>query len=119
MRAAGIGFGDRVAFVEKNGAEFFETVCGLGKLGAVGVPVNWRLAAPEMRHIIDDAQARVVVVGDEFFGHLEAIEDRLRDVADDRCRSEPTTGGPPSTPGSPSIRPWIPASRRVPMTSRS
>jgi long-chain acyl-CoA synthetase len=62
FRAAGVGFGDRVAFVDKNGAEFFEVVCGLDKLGAVGVPVNWRLAAPEMLHIIDDAQARVVAL---------------------------------------------------------
>jgi long-chain acyl-CoA synthetase len=75
--AAGVGFGDRVAFIEKNGAEFFEVVCGLAKLGAVGVPVNWRLAPPEMLHIIDDAQAKVIVVGQEFFGHVEAIEDRL------------------------------------------
>ena len=77
FRAAGVGSGDRVAFVEKNGAEFFEVVCGLAKLGAVGVPVNWRLAAPEMLHIIDDAEAKVVVVGSEFFGHVESIEDHL------------------------------------------
>ena len=75
--AVGVGFGDRVAFIEKNGVEFFEVICGLAKLGAVGVPVNWRLAAPEMLHIIDDAQAKVAVVGSEFFGHIEAIEDRL------------------------------------------
>ena len=73
----GVGFGDRVAFIEKNGAEFFEVVCGLAKLGAVGVPVNWRLTAPEMLNIVNDAQAKVVVVGAEFFGHVEAIEDRL------------------------------------------
>jgi long-chain acyl-CoA synthetase len=76
--AAGVGFGDRVAFIEKNGAEFFEVVCGLAKLGAVGVPVNWRLAPQEMLQIVDDAQAKVVVVGAEFFGHVEAIEDRLK-----------------------------------------
>ncbi len=34
--AAGIRAGDRVAFVEKNGAEFFDVVFGLAKLGAVG-----------------------------------------------------------------------------------
>jgi len=77
FRDAGVGLGDRVAFIEKNGAEFFEVVCGLAKLGAVGVPVNWRLAPPEMLHIVDDAQAKVVVVGSEFFGHVEAIEDSL------------------------------------------
>ena len=80
FRAAGIGFGDRVAYIEKNGAEFFDVVCGLAKLGAVGVAVNWRLAPPEMLHIIEDAQARIVVVGSEFFGHLEAIEDGLTTV---------------------------------------
>jgi long-chain acyl-CoA synthetase len=81
FRAAGVGFGDRVAFVEKNGAEFFEMIFGLAKLGAVGVPVNWRLAPPEVAHVIGDSQARIVIVGSEFFGHIEAIEDRLTTVS--------------------------------------
>lgn len=72
--SAGIGFGDRVAFVERNGAEFFDVVFGLAKLGAVAVPVNWRLAAPEIRHIVADCRAAAIVVGEEFFGHVEAIE---------------------------------------------
>ncbi|KWX66192.1 AMP-binding protein, partial [Mycobacterium sp. NAZ190054] len=71
---AGVGFGDRVAFVEKNGVEFFDVAFGLAKIGAVGVPVNWRLAAPEMRHVIADSGARIVVVGQKFADHLEAIE---------------------------------------------
>ncbi|QZT57754.1 long-chain-fatty-acid--CoA ligase [Mycolicibacterium austroafricanum] len=74
---AGVGVSDRVAFVDKNGAEFFEVTFGLAKVGAVGVPVNWRLAAPEMRHIIADSGAKIVVVGQDFAGHLEAIEDGL------------------------------------------
>ncbi|MGD9618948.1 MAG: long-chain-fatty-acid--CoA ligase [Mycolicibacterium sp.] len=74
---AGIGFGDRVAFIERNSAEFFDVVLGLAKLGAVGVPVNWRLAAPEMRYIIEDSGARLVVVGQDFYGHIESIEDDI------------------------------------------
>ncbi len=74
---AGIGFGHRVAFVEKNGLEFFDVVFGLAKLGAVGVPVNWRLATPEIRHIIEDCGAAAIVVGEEFFGHIEAIEHQV------------------------------------------
>ena len=80
LRAAGVGPGDRVVFLEKNGAELFEVTFGLAKLGAVCVPVNWRLAPPEMLQIISDARARVIVVGSEFFGHIEAIEDRLTEV---------------------------------------
>ncbi|MDA2891811.1 long-chain-fatty-acid--CoA ligase [Mycolicibacterium sp. BiH015] len=74
---AGVGVGDRVAFVERNGVEFFDVTFALAKLGAVGVPVNWRLAPPEMRHVIADSGASVVVVGQEFVGHLEAIEREL------------------------------------------
>ena len=48
FQAAGVRSGDRVAFIEKNGVEFFEVTYGLAKLGAVVVPVNWRLAPPEM-----------------------------------------------------------------------
>ncbi|MEH3143131.1 MAG: long-chain-fatty-acid--CoA ligase [Mycobacterium kyogaense] len=75
--AAGVRRGDRVAFIDRNGAEFFEVTAGLAKLGAVGVPVNWRLAPAEMAHILADCGASVVVVGADFFGHVEAIEAQL------------------------------------------
>ncbi len=107
----GVDFGDRVAFIDKSGAEFFELTYGLAKLGAVIVPVNWRLAAPEMLQIIEDAGAEVVVVGSEFFGHIEAIEDRL-------TRSTPsslsgaTAAGSRSRTGSAVSPPMIPASPR-------
>ncbi len=78
--AAGVGFGDRVAFIGKNSAEYFDVTIALAKLGAVGVAVNWRLAAPEMLHIINDATARVVVVGAEFFGHVEQIAQHFTHV---------------------------------------
>ncbi len=74
--AAGVRAGDRVAFIDRNGAEFFDVMFGLAKLGAVGVPINWRLAPAEMAHILADCGAALVVVGADFFGHLEAIEDR-------------------------------------------
>ena len=54
LAAAGVGAGDRVAFIDKNGLEYFEVTFGLAKLGAVGVAVNWRLAPPEIATIIDD-----------------------------------------------------------------
>lgn len=75
--AAGIGAGDRVAFLDRNGAEFFIAMFGLAKLGAVGVPVNWRLAPPEIAHILADCGAAAVVVGADFFATIEAVEPQL------------------------------------------
>ena len=80
LRASGVGPGDRVAFIDKNGLEYFEVTFGLAKLNAVNVAVNWRLAPAEMAQIIDDAQAAVVVVGDEFVPHIEKVEGDLAGV---------------------------------------
>ena len=46
--AAGVGAQDRVAHLDKNGPEYFSFLFGASKINAVGVAVNWRLAAPEM-----------------------------------------------------------------------
>ncbi|HZM31438.1 MAG TPA: long-chain-fatty-acid--CoA ligase [Acidimicrobiales bacterium] len=80
LAAAGVGAGDRVAFIDKNGLEYFEVTFGLAKLGAVNVSVNWRLAAPEMAQIIEDAGAEVVIVGPDFVPAVERIEGDLRRV---------------------------------------
>lgn len=80
MAAAGVGPQDRVAIVDKNSVEIFELVFGLAKLNAVAVNVNWRLAPPEMRQIIDDAEAEIIVVGPDFISAIEQVEDDLSRV---------------------------------------
>ncbi|MHB1137732.1 MAG: long-chain-fatty-acid--CoA ligase [Microthrixaceae bacterium] len=80
LRTVGVGVGDRVAFIDKNGLEWFEVTFGLAKLGAVNVSVNWRLAPPEMAQIIRDAQAEVVVVGPDFLDAIEKVRDDLDGV---------------------------------------
>jgi long-chain acyl-CoA synthetase len=77
---AGVAEQDRVAFIDKNGPEFFEVNFGLGKVNAVNVGVNWRLAPTEMAQIINDARAKIVVVGPDFVPHVEKIEDELGTV---------------------------------------
>jgi len=80
LSAAGVEPGHRVASIDKNSMEFFEITFGLAKIGAVNVAVNWRLAPPEMRQIIDDAQAPVLFVAPEFYEHVEKIEGDLATV---------------------------------------
>jgi acyl-CoA synthetase (AMP-forming)/AMP-acid ligase II len=80
LTAAGVGRDDRVAFLDKNTPEFFEVLMGAGKVGAVMVPVNWRLAPAEMGFIIADAAARVLVVGSEFVSAMKEVADELSSV---------------------------------------
>ncbi|HLN43475.1 MAG TPA: long-chain-fatty-acid--CoA ligase [Acidimicrobiales bacterium] len=77
LRADGVGIGDRVAFLDRNGLEYFEVLFGGALGGAVNVAVNWRLAPPEMAAVIDDARAKVLVVHPEFVPHLAAMESGL------------------------------------------
>ena len=57
----GVQKGDRVAFLGENCPEFLVTLFGAATLGAVFVPVNTRLAPPEIAHVLSDSGARVLV----------------------------------------------------------
>ena len=73
LLAAGVKPQDRVAFLDKNAAEYFLVLVGAGKVNAVTVAVNWRLAPPEIEYIIENSGAKVLVVGSDFLAHLAQI----------------------------------------------
>jgi len=62
----GIRRGDAVAYIGENSPQFLEVMFGAAQLGAVFVPVNTRLAAPEVQHLLVDSGARAVVLDPEF-----------------------------------------------------
>jgi long-chain acyl-CoA synthetase len=80
LLAAGVGAQERVAFVDKNGPEYFEVVFGGAKANIVTVAVNWRLAPAEMAYIVNDSEAKVLFVGPDFLGHLDEMEGSLKSV---------------------------------------
>ncbi|MGH3642346.1 MAG: fatty-acid--CoA ligase FadD5 [Mycobacterium sp.] len=57
----GVGFGDRVLILMLNRTEFIESVLATNLLGAIAVPVNFRMTPPEIAFLVGDCQARVVV----------------------------------------------------------
>ncbi|HET9731090.1 MAG TPA: long-chain-fatty-acid--CoA ligase [Acidimicrobiales bacterium] len=89
LARAGVGPGDRVAFVDKNSPEYFEVLFGAAKLGAVTVAVNWRLAPPEMGYIVGDAGAPVLAVAAEFARLVPSmgLSDGVEVVAGDEYES--------------------------------
>ncbi|MGI9030490.1 MAG: long-chain-fatty-acid--CoA ligase [Ilumatobacteraceae bacterium] len=89
--AAGVGDQDRVAFLDKNGIEHFEVFYGAALANAVCVDVNWRLAPPEVEYIVNDADAKVLVVGPDFVPVLDAIADRLTTATTILAIADPTS----------------------------
>ena len=70
---AGLGVepGERFAIIARNGFRFEEMKFAGYWLGAVPVPVNWRLAPPEIRHVLADSGCRLIAIEDEFAGVME------------------------------------------------
>ena len=66
LAARGIGRGDRVLFQLCNGIEFALLYLAAQRLGAVAVPVNYRLAPAETAHILRDSTPGVYVFDAEF-----------------------------------------------------
>ncbi|MEV6794082.1 long-chain fatty acid--CoA ligase [Streptomyces sp. NPDC051320] len=61
LRERGVKRGDRVAFLGPNHPAFLETLFATGLLGAVFVPLNTRLAPPELRHQLADSGSRLLL----------------------------------------------------------
>jgi long-chain acyl-CoA synthetase len=78
--AAGIRPQARVAVLAKNGAAFFELWFGAAKANAVLVPVNFRLAPPEIAFVLNDAQAELLFVGADFYATIDNIVPELKHV---------------------------------------
>jgi long-chain acyl-CoA synthetase len=76
----GVRPGDRVCVLDQNHAGFIELMFGLAKAGAVYVPVNWRLAPPEVSYVVNDSEAKLLFVGGSFCQIIEEIEDQLKTV---------------------------------------
>jgi fatty-acyl-CoA synthase len=62
----GLRRGDRVAFLMENSPQFVETLFAVANLGAIAVPMNFRLDASEIAFLLADSGATAIVVSDRF-----------------------------------------------------
>jgi fatty-acyl-CoA synthase len=100
LRAQGVGPGHVVGLLSYNCPEFLETLFAANHLGAVAMPINWRLAAPEVRYILEHSEARALVcdeallsLGAEAAAGLEATLLRVVISPGSPDTSDPPTGG--------------------------
>jgi fatty-acyl-CoA synthase len=81
LAARGIGRGDRVAYLGSNHPTLLEALFATGLLGAAFVPLNTRLAAPELAYILRDSGAAALIWSPRLAGVVEQL--RAHDVV--RC----------------------------------
>ena len=66
LLAQGVGAGTRVAYLDRSSPEVVELLFAASKIGAVLVPLNWRLAVPELAAVLADSEAPVLIAGPAF-----------------------------------------------------
>ena len=76
----GLGVGDRIAFLDRNGIAYFDFLFGGSLIGAVNVAVNWRLAPAEMADIIDDSGAPLLAIHVDYLPALADMTSGLPSV---------------------------------------
>jgi fatty-acyl-CoA synthase len=77
----GVNKGDRVAILSLNRPDYLVLLYACARLGALLVPLNWRLAAPEQLFILSDAGAKVLVLEQAFAAILPDLTEKLPDTA--------------------------------------
>ncbi|KRE28123.1 long-chain fatty acid--CoA ligase [Mycobacterium sp. Soil538] len=75
LHRRGVGSGDRVLILMLNRPEFIESTLAVNKLGAIAVPVNFRMTPPEIAFLVSDCQAAVVVTEPVLAGVATAVRD--------------------------------------------
>ncbi|MCP4004187.1 MAG: long-chain fatty acid--CoA ligase [bacterium] len=76
----GVKKGDRVALLMMNGVEYLESYFAAAKIGAVMVPLNWRLVPDELEFIINDSGSTVLIFDDAFESAVLELQGRKTTV---------------------------------------
>src|SRR5438067_11561938 len=80
LQQLGVRRDDRVAYISPNTHAFLESFYAVPQIGAVLVPINYRLTADDFAYIINHSGARVVCATEDYLDSVDGIRDRIGDV---------------------------------------
>ena len=75
LQSQGVTKGDRVALLTPNCPEVFEAEFACAKIGAICIPLNWRLTVPELEYILNDSTPKVLIFDQTFSEQAAALQD--------------------------------------------
>jgi fatty-acyl-CoA synthase len=90
LTARGLGRDDVVAVLMKNSAAFLEIAFAVSHIGGVFLPINFRLAGDEVRYVVENSGAKLLLVDDELVANASgapavAIDERAQRDATVLC----------------------------------
>lgn len=85
LQQIGISKGDRIGVLGKNSLEFFLIYGAAAAIGAIVLPINWRLSADEVVFNLNDCEPKILFVDDDYQGMIREALDRIPSV--EICRN--------------------------------
>jgi len=80
VHGLGVKPGDRIAYLGQNSPEQIALLFACAHVGAILLPLNWRLAAPEHVQLLQHARPRAMFVDGLFTGHVNGVREHLASV---------------------------------------
>src|SRR6188508_1232644 len=80
LQGLGVGKGDRVAYIAPNIPSHLESFYAVPQIGAVVVPINFRLTADDFAYIIGHSGAKIVCAHADYLEMVDSIRDRIPNV---------------------------------------
>jgi len=80
MRSLGVEQGERVAIISQNDHRMMDGFFGAPLMGAVYMPINFRLIAADFEYILNHAEAKVLIVEDWLVPAIESVRSQLKTV---------------------------------------
>ena len=77
FQSHGVAHGDRIAWLGKNAVTYFLLYVAAARMGAVAVPIGWRLAPPEVAYILGDTDAKLLFCGEDFVDTAMAVAQQV------------------------------------------
>ncbi len=81
LMSLGLQKGDKLAVLLENSIEIVELFLATAKTGIIMVPINFRLAGPEVEYIVNNSDAKAFVVHDLFAAAVRPIKDKLQNIS--------------------------------------
>ncbi len=78
----GVGKGDKVIHLMMNSIDWLEAYFGIIRTGAWAVPLSFRFTSKDIKYCADIAEARVMILGEEFLERVETIRPQLPTITD-------------------------------------
>ena len=92
LQRLGLGAGDRVAYIAPNTRAQLESFYAVPQIGAVLVPINYRLSPEEFVYILNHSGARIVCAAEPHAAQIDAVRAELRTVEHFVALEEPRPG---------------------------